>query len=95
MGQRYAPGVAHDRMSVGGCPECAATPESHNPDPRFWVPRHCDLRPDGVHDRIAQYEADKPHAPCADPDCRQHGIAASNARQSKFYAANPRTDATS
>lgn len=31
------------------------------------------------------------HPPCNDPGCPQHGIAASNARQSAFYAANDRT----
>lgn len=31
------------------------------------------------------------HEPCADPACPQHGVAASNARQSEFYARNDRT----
>ena len=31
------------------------------------------------------------HEPCTDPACPQHGIAASNARQSEFYANNDRT----
>jgi hypothetical protein len=31
------------------------------------------------------------HPVCSDPGCRLHGIAASNRRQSEFYAANDRT----
>lgn len=30
------------------------------------------------------------HPPCADPTCREHGVAASNARTSAFYAEHPR-----
>jgi hypothetical protein len=31
------------------------------------------------------------HPPCNDPGCREHGIAASNRRQSEFYATHDRT----
>lgn len=31
--------------------------------------------------------------PCTDPGCAEHGVAASNRRQSEFYADNPRTEA--
>lgn len=60
MAQRYRPGVAHDRMAIGACPECGAAPEMHGNDPRFWAASNqsCDLREDGVRERIQQYEDD-------------------------------------
>lgn len=61
MAQRYRPGVARDRMAIGACPECGRAPEMHGNDPRFWSPENvdCDLREDGVRDRIDQYLADE------------------------------------
>jgi hypothetical protein len=61
MAQRYRPGVAHDRMALGACPECGRAPEMHGNDPRFWSPDNidCDLREDGVRERIQQYEDDE------------------------------------
>lgn len=58
MTQRYRPGVAHERMAEGNCPECGESPERHLDDVRFWTPRKCDLLPVGVSDRISQYRAD-------------------------------------
>jgi hypothetical protein len=56
---RYNPGVAHERMEQGLCPECGEPASHHNPDPRFWIPRNCDLLPAGVDGAIAQFRADR------------------------------------
>lgn len=57
--QRYGAGVAHDRMAANQCPECGEDAANHLADNRFWIPRNCDLMPQGVVDRIAQYVADQ------------------------------------
>lgn len=59
MAQRYADPAARARMRNGLCPECGKYPEQHSDDPRFWVPRNCDLLPQGVRDRIEQYEIEE------------------------------------
>ena len=58
--QRYRPGIAHQRMDIGACPECGRAPELHSDDLRFWSPEHirCDITPDGVRARVRQYLAD-------------------------------------
>lgn len=56
--QRYHDSGSWTRMAHGRCPECGETPEHHSNDPRFWVPRRCDLLPQGVRDRIEQYRRD-------------------------------------
>jgi hypothetical protein len=58
MAQRYFSETARDRMAEGRCPECGMTPGTHTDDPRFWIPRRCDLTPNGVVERINQYHAD-------------------------------------
>ena len=60
MAQRYMAAIALSRMDDGLCPECGRSPELHSADPRFWVraPTSCDLRTDGVNDRIEQNRAD-------------------------------------
>lgn len=60
MSQRYAQPVPRERMSHGLCPECGGPVATHSSDLRFWVPRSCDLTPQGVTDRIAQYESERP-----------------------------------
>ena len=57
--QRYTSPVACERMAAGNCPECGEPAEAHINDPRFWIPRQCDLLPHGVTERIAQYQADQ------------------------------------
>jgi hypothetical protein len=62
--QRYLPGIAHERMAKGLCPECGAAPGQHGGDSRFWIPNgsvgfSCSLLEVGVADRIAQFEADQ------------------------------------
>ena len=58
MAQRYTSTLAQERMRLGLCPECGEAPSSHLDDPRFWLPRRCDLMPPGVTVRIDQYRAD-------------------------------------
>jgi transposase len=58
MTQRYADPRAHERMDSGACPECGEKAEQHLDDGRFWIPRKCDLKPQGVIDRIEQYRQD-------------------------------------
>lgn len=59
--QRYRPGVAHERMEKGHCPECGKSPDQHYDRGNFWDPwmASCDLLRRGVEERIAQYEEDK------------------------------------
>lgn len=61
MAQRYMPGLAHERMALGLCPECGARPEDHDASPYFWERNMdgCDLLPEGVRERISQYEEDQ------------------------------------
>lgn len=59
MAQRYTSPAARERMAGGMCPECGESPEAHLYDPRFWLPRRCDLLPHGVTERIGQYHADQ------------------------------------
>jgi len=56
--QRYSSSVARERMGRGECPECGETPAAHSNDPRFWIPRSCDLLERGVTERVAQYQSD-------------------------------------
>ena len=56
--QRYASPVAQERMARGTCPECGDSALAHSNDPRFWMPRSCDLTAQGVVDRINQHAAD-------------------------------------
>jgi hypothetical protein len=58
MAQRYAPGIAHERMAEDRCPECGEFASAHLDNPAFWLPRRCDLLPSGVADRIDQYRRD-------------------------------------
>ena len=60
MAQRYADPLARERMAAGNCPECGEPPGAHLNDPRFWIPRRCDLLPHGVTERIEQYEHEQP-----------------------------------
>lgn len=57
MTQRYDSSVSIERMEAGLCPECGDAPALHTDDPRFWVPRKCDLLRMGVEDRIASHAA--------------------------------------
>ena len=57
--QRYSHPTALQRMGNGLCPECGEASSAHLDDPRFWLPRRCDLMPHGVVERINQYEADR------------------------------------
>lgn len=59
MTQRYSSEVARARMAEGTCPECGRDPERHLDSPAFWLPRDCDLMPDGVRDRIAAFQRDE------------------------------------
>ncbi len=59
MTQRYGSEVAHSRMAANTCPECGQEPDRHLESPAFWLPRHCDLMPSGVRDRIAAFHNDK------------------------------------
>lgn len=59
MAQRYHHPEQHNRMRHGNCPECGQPPAAHLDDPRFWIPRSCDLMTHGVTERIDQYLADK------------------------------------
>jgi hypothetical protein len=61
MAQRYSTPTDRGRMANGLCPECGESSREHIDDPRFWIPRRCDLTPAGVVDRINQYE--RPIAP--------------------------------
>ena len=59
MAQRYRPGVAHERMADGCCPECGKLPEAHAGEwsvPAMFAP--CNLLVHGVIDRIEQYRSD-------------------------------------
>jgi hypothetical protein len=58
MAQRYSSPVARGRMAAGLCPECGDSPRTHSADPRFWVPRRCDLTPVGVVERVQQYQSE-------------------------------------
>ena len=59
IAQSYRDPLARALLAAGLCPECSALPEGHSGDPRFWMrPGGCDLRPDGVTSRIAQYRAE-------------------------------------
>lgn len=59
MSQRYRDPLSHERMSANTCPECGSSAEHHNPSREFWVPRECSLTPEGVRDRITQWEEDQ------------------------------------
>ncbi len=59
MAQRYTSPASRERMAAGTCPECGKPAEAHSGDPRFWIPRACDLLPHGVTERIGQYQADQ------------------------------------
>ena len=59
MSQRYTHPTAQERMARDLCPECGQPAWDHTNEVRFWVPRACDLLPQGVTDRIAQYRADQ------------------------------------
>ena len=59
MAQRYSDPKARGLMELGLCPECGTPALSHLDDPRFWVPRRCDLLAHGVTERIERYRADK------------------------------------
>lgn len=77
--QRYTSPAALERMAAGNCPECGQSAEAHSGDPRFWIPRDCDLLPHGVTERIEQYRVDQAELPegyqrqvhrsCGDPKC--------------------------
>ena len=58
MAQRYSDENSRRRMARGDCPECGDPIHAHLDDPRFWLPRRCDLTPNGVTSRIDQYRAD-------------------------------------
>lgn len=58
MAQRYTDKVALLRMKRGMCPECGQETQAHIPDERFWIPRQCSLRPEGVVERVVQYRRD-------------------------------------
>lgn len=61
MAQRYTDPTALERLAAGLCPECGGKADQHAPFREFWLrPPGCDLRPDGVLDRIAQWNADRP-----------------------------------
>lgn len=60
MAQSYSDPAARALLAAGLCPECSALPEGHSSDPRFWTrPAGCGLLPQGVTDRIAQYQAEE------------------------------------
>lgn len=59
MAQRYTHPTALERMDSGLCPECGEAEEQHLNDPRFWMPRRCDLLPRGVRERIEQRRSDR------------------------------------
>lgn len=58
LAQRYDHPTARERMASGRCPECGEHDFAHSSDPRFWIPRRCDLLPAGVTERIGQYDAE-------------------------------------
>ena len=66
MAQKYPPGIAHERMAAGTCPECGNAPEAHSSDTNTAFLRGisggCNLHPMGVEDRIEQYEIDRDEA---------------------------------
>lgn len=59
MAQRYTDPTALERMADNLCPECGMPGSSHSTSSLFWERYGCSLRPDGVADRIAQYEEDQ------------------------------------
>lgn len=62
MAQRYTQPAAQERMEHGLCPECGTLPEAHySGTPEIWgmLVASCNLRADGVEDRINQYHEDK------------------------------------
>lgn len=59
MAQTYTDPTAQRHLANGVCPECGEPAVAHTTDVRFWVaPQTCDLRQDGVTDRIEQYRTD-------------------------------------
>lgn len=56
--QRYTHPRSLNWMALGLCPECGYAPEEHSMDARFWIPRGCSLREDGVRNRLAQFKRD-------------------------------------
>lgn len=86
MAQRYTNPLCLVRMAEGKCPECCRRPAAHLSITSPWVPRLCDLRPDGVTDRIAQYQRDVAEAadlrcgPCRDRCDRSVGCTCGSMR---------------
>ena len=85
MAQRYTQPLALDRMKQGLCPECGLPPDTHLDDPRFWIPRDCDLLRDGVADRLAQYQREQ--RPCT------YGLTNENHRTREDHHTHTEADA--
>lgn len=56
--QRYTSPAAQKRMADGRCPECGKAPDEHTTEMLYLGPG-CDLRTDGVTERIKQYRSDQ------------------------------------